>query len=50
LQRQLNSHDLGFEIGIAAFAQGELDKIVDEFNNRPRKILGYLIPHEVFSP
>jgi hypothetical protein len=28
----------------------QLDKIVDKINNRPRKVLGYLTPYEVFSP
>ncbi|MDR3114854.1 MAG: hypothetical protein LBU25_04980, partial [Treponema sp.] len=26
----------------------QLDKIVDTINNRPRKVLGYLTPYEVF--
>jgi IS30 family transposase len=30
--------------------QKQLDKIVDRINNRPRKVLGYLTPYEVFSP
>jgi IS30 family transposase len=30
--------------------QKQLDKIVDKINNRPRKVLGYLTPYEVFSP
>ncbi|MDR0628617.1 MAG: hypothetical protein LBG24_03075, partial [Treponema sp.] len=28
----------------------QLDKIVAKINNRPRKVLGYLTPYEVFSP
>jgi IS30 family transposase len=28
--------------------QRQLDKIVDTINNRPRKVLGYLTPYEVF--
>jgi IS30 family transposase len=33
---------------IAALTQRQLDKIVDKINNRPRKVLGYLTPYEVF--
>jgi IS30 family transposase len=35
---------------IAALTQKQLDKIVAKINNRPRKVLGYLTPYEVFSP
>jgi IS30 family transposase len=28
--------------------QRQLEKIVDTINNRPRKVLGYLTPYEVF--
>ena len=30
--------------------QKQLDKIVAKINTRPRKVLGYLTPYEVFSP
>jgi IS30 family transposase len=33
-----------------ALTQKQLDKIVDKINNRPRKVLGYPAPYEVFSP
>jgi IS30 family transposase len=34
---------------VIALTQKQLDKIVEKINNRPRKVLGYLTPYEVFS-
>jgi IS30 family transposase len=35
-------------VSFAALTQKQLDKIVAKINNRPRKVLGYLTPYEVF--
>ena len=32
-----------------SITQKDLDRVVKEINNRPRKTLGYLTPHEVFN-
>jgi IS30 family transposase len=52
----LNEHTNGLirqylpkKVPFTDLTQGELDKIVDRLNNRPRKVLGYLTPYEVFS-
>jgi transposase InsO family protein len=37
------------KVSFAPLTQKQLDKIVDKINNRPRKVLGYLTPCEVFS-
>jgi IS30 family transposase len=56
-ERGLNEHTNGLtrqylpkKIPFNILAQKELDKIVEKINNRPRKVLGYLTPYEVFSP
>jgi IS30 family transposase len=56
-ERGLNEHTNGLirqylpkKVSFAALTQKQLDKIVAKINNRPRKILGYLTPYEVFSP
>jgi IS30 family transposase len=56
-ERGLNEHTDGLirrylpkKIPIDTPTQKQLDKIVDKINNRPRKVLGYLTPYEVFSP
>jgi IS30 family transposase len=53
-ERRLPDTALSFSRGHFSFAltlaQKELDKIVDKINNRPRKVLGYLTPYEVFLP
>jgi IS30 family transposase len=56
-ERGLNEHTNGLirqyppkKILFDTLTQKQLDKIVDKINNRPRKVLGYLTPYEVFSP
>jgi IS30 family transposase len=56
-ERGLNEHTNGLirqylpkKTPFNTLAQEELDKIVEKINNRPRKVLGYLTPCEVFSP
>jgi IS30 family transposase len=56
-ERGLNEHTNGLirqylpkKVSFAALTQKQLDKIVAKINNRPRKVLGYLTPYEVFSP
>jgi IS30 family transposase len=56
-ERGLNEHTNGLirqylpkKIPFDTLTQKQLDKIVDKINNRPRKVLGYLTPYEVFSP
>jgi IS30 family transposase len=56
-ERGLNEHTnrllrqyLPKKIPFDNLTQKQLDKIVDKINNRPRKVLGYLTPYEVFSP
>jgi IS30 family transposase len=56
-ERGLNEHTNGLirrylpkKIPFDTPTQKQLDKIVDKINNRPRKVLGYLTPYEVFSP
>jgi IS30 family transposase len=53
----LNEHTNGLirqylpkKVPFDTLTQRQLDKIVDKINNRPRKVLGYLTPYEVFSP
>jgi hypothetical protein len=54
-ERGLNEHTNGLirqylpkKVAFDTLTQKQLDKIVDKINNRPRKILGYLTPYEVF--
>jgi IS30 family transposase len=56
-ERGLNEHTNGLirqylpkKVPFDTLTQRQLDKIVDKINNRPRKVLGYLTPYEVFSP
>jgi IS30 family transposase len=56
-ERGLNEYTNGLirqylpkKIPFDTLTQKLLDKIVDKINNRPRKVLGYLTPYEVFSP
>jgi IS30 family transposase len=56
-ERGLNEHTNGLirqylpkKIPFDTITQKQLDKIVAKINNRPRKVLGYLTPYEVFSP
>jgi IS30 family transposase len=56
-ERGLNEHTNGLlrqylpkKIPFATLTQKQLDKIVAKINNRPRKVLGYLTPFEVFAP
>jgi IS30 family transposase len=56
-ERGLNEHTNGLirqylpkKIPFETLTQKQLDKIVAKINNRPRKVLGYLTPYEVFSP
>jgi IS30 family transposase len=56
-ERGLNEHTNGLmrqylpkKTPFDTLTQKQLDKIVDKINNRPRKVLGYLTPYEVFSP
>jgi IS30 family transposase len=56
-ERGLNEHTNGLirqylpkKIPFNTLTQKQLDKIVAKINNRPRKVLGYLTPYEVFSP
>jgi IS30 family transposase len=56
-ERGLNEHTNGLarqclpkKIPFNTLAQKQLDRIVEKINNRPRKVLGYLTPYEVFSP
>jgi IS30 family transposase len=56
-ERGLNEHTNGLirqylpkKIPFDTLTQKQLDKIVDKINNRPRKVLGYLTPYEVFLP
>jgi IS30 family transposase len=37
------------KLPFATLTQKQLDKIVAEINNMPRKVLGYLTPREAFS-
>jgi IS30 family transposase len=53
----LNEHTNGLirqylpkKVPFDTLTQKQLDKIVAKINNRPRKILGYLTPYEVFLP
>jgi IS30 family transposase len=55
--RGLNEHTNGLirqrlpkKTPFDGLTQKQLDKIVDKINNRPRKVLDYLTPYEVFSP
>jgi IS30 family transposase len=55
-ERGLNEHTNGLirqyppkKVPFTTLTQGELEKIVDKLNNRPRKVLGCLTPCEVFS-
>jgi IS30 family transposase len=54
-ERGLNEHTNGLlrqylpkNKSLLGLTKRELDKIVEKLNNRPRKILGYRTPHEVF--
>ncbi|MDR3115958.1 MAG: hypothetical protein LBU25_10620, partial [Treponema sp.] len=54
-ERGLNEHTNGLirqylpkKVPFDTLTQRQLDKIVDTINNRPRKVLGYLTPYEVF--
>jgi IS30 family transposase len=56
-ERGLNEHTNGLirqylpkKVPFDTLTQKQLDKIVAKINNRPRKVLGYLTPYEVFSP
>jgi IS30 family transposase len=56
-ERGLNEHTNGLlrqylpkKVPFNTLTQKQLDKIVAKINNRPRKVLGYLTPYEVFSP
>jgi IS30 family transposase len=56
-ERGLNEHTNGLirqylpkKTPFDTLTQKQLDKIVDKINKRPRKVLGYLTPYEVFSP
>jgi IS30 family transposase len=56
-ERGLNEHTNGLirqylpkKTSFDTLTQKQLDKIVDKINNRPRKVLGYLTPYEVFLP
>jgi IS30 family transposase len=56
-ERGLNEHTNGLirqylpkKIPFDTRTQRQVDRIVDKINNRPRKVLGYLTPYEVFSP
>jgi IS30 family transposase len=56
-ERGLNEHTNGLirqylpkKTPFDTLTQKQLDKIVDKINNRPRKVLGYLTPYEIFSP
>ena len=56
-ERGLNEHTNGLirqylpkKTPFDTLTQKQLDKIVAKINNRPRKVLGYLTPYEVFSP
>jgi IS30 family transposase len=56
-ERGLNEHTNGLlrqylpkKIPFDTLTQKQLDKIVAKINNRPRKVLGYRTPYEVFSP
>jgi IS30 family transposase len=56
-ERGLNEHTNGLirqylpkKVPFDTLTQKQLDKIVTKINNRPRKVLGYLTPYEVFSP
>jgi IS30 family transposase len=56
-ERGLNEHTNGLirqylpkKVPFDTLTQRQLDKIVDKINHRPRKVLGYLTPYEVFSP
>jgi IS30 family transposase len=53
----LNEHTNGLirqylpkKIPFDSLTQKQLDRIVAKINNRPRKVLDYLTPYEVFSP
>jgi IS30 family transposase len=55
-ERGLNEHTNGLirqylpkGTSFETLTQGELDRIVERINNRPRKTLGYRTPNEVFS-
>jgi IS30 family transposase len=55
-ERGLNEHTNGLirqylpkKESFATLTQKQLDKIVAEINNRPRKVLGCLTPYEAFS-
>jgi IS30 family transposase len=56
-ERGLNEHTNGLlrqhlpkKIPFDTLTQKQLDTIVAKINNRPRKVLGYQAPYEVFSP
>ena len=56
-ERGLNEHTNGLirqylpkKVPFDTLTQKQLDKIIAKINNRPRKVLGYLTPYEVFSP
>jgi IS30 family transposase len=56
-ERGLNEHTDGLirqylpkKIPFDTPTQKRHDKIVDKINNRPRKVLGYPTPYEIFSP
>ncbi|MDR1985341.1 MAG: IS30 family transposase [Treponema sp.] len=55
-ERGLNEHPNGLirpylpkGTSFERLTQGQLDRIVERINDRPRKALGYLTPNEVFS-
>jgi IS30 family transposase len=55
-KRGLSEHTNGLirryllkKVSFATLTQKQLDKIVAKINNRPRKVLGYLIPRGAFS-
>jgi IS30 family transposase len=56
-ERGLSEHTNGLirqylpkKVSFATHTQKQLDRIVAEINNRPRKVLGCLTPREVFLP
>jgi IS30 family transposase len=55
-ERGLNEHPNGLlrhylpkGTSFEGLTQRRLDRIIEKINNRPRKVLGYRTPHEVFS-
>jgi IS30 family transposase len=45
-----NTHIKGDPFTLLKMAEVEEEDTVDKINNRPRKVLGYLTPYEVFPP